>query len=192
MVAFTLSGARLAKPACAPFGLLATDCLAKPLKRTAQTDSLGLEIFIDISFDRDCAIRVIRLLLMSVSPVDLVTATEVNGLRQSFDIGSGPQMQADLNVAPVPSSSEKSSSPPTPIARASNVALWAICRRHEWISIDPCSIVPVQTCVEARERRCASLQRHLQRRSFSTHFKDISRVHHFIKRVVCQCDCHSL
>ena len=52
--------------------------------------------------------------------------------------------------------SEKSSSPPTPIARASHVAPWAICRRHEWISVNPSSIVPVQTCVEARESRCAS------------------------------------
>src|SRR5580704_13593032 len=88
-----------------------------------------------------------------------------------------------MNVAPVPSSPEESNFQPTPIARTSHVALWAICRRHEWISVDPCS---TETCVEACESRCTPLQWHPQSRSFSTHFKDSSRAQHFIKRVVCQ------
>jgi hypothetical protein len=44
----------------APFNLLVVDCSAKSLKRVGKTERISPQIFVDVSFNQDMAMRIIR------------------------------------------------------------------------------------------------------------------------------------
>jgi hypothetical protein len=119
--------------------------------------------------------------LAALSPYSNARAVSV----ASSSMVAGPQLRGLAH-----SSHNRRDGTLTPIPRLVSLRLPA--RSDEWVTLDASAAILLKTCFQAPKGRRASVERHPQFRSFSSHLQNIGGAHSLVEGPVCQSDRYTL